>query len=152
MYTNFSMKTLAKLWDGFLTIFGLKKNSKYVKGYLNEANMRSGIFMSAVVFVLEGWLIIRQTQKYIIPNIQKLIAKNQLSFSTVFQTIFQNTSNFFLLMFFGVAMFVYCLQYIGKNKSFKKVVIACFVFCHADHDGGTCKYCGEKERRIPREA
>ena len=116
------MKILKRFWNGFLNIFGLKKNSKYVKNYLNDANMRSGIFMSAVVFILEGWLIIRQTQKYIIPSVQNL--GNTANFANVFKIIFQNTSNFFLLMFFGIAMFVYCLQYMAKNKSLSKLVVA----------------------------
>ena len=74
------MNTLLKIKDGFLSIFGLKKNSGYVKNYLNEANMRSGIFMSFVIFVLEGWLVIRQTDKYIIPSVKTLIEFNQANF------------------------------------------------------------------------
>ena len=116
------MNILSKIWNGFLSIFGLKKNSKYVKNYLNDANMRSGIFMAAVVFVLECWLVIRQTQKYIIPSVQAL--GDSADFASVFKIIFQNTSNFFLLMFFGIAMFVYCLQYMAKKKSLNKLVIA----------------------------
>ncbi len=116
------MKILTKIWNGFRNLFGLNKNSKYVKNYLNDANMRSGIFMSAVVFVLECWLVIRQTQKYIIPSVQAL--GNTASFASVFKIIFQNTSNFFLLMFFGIAMFVYCLQYMAKKKSLSKLVVA----------------------------
>ena len=115
------MKILSNLWNGFLNIFGIRKNSRYVKNYMNEANMRSGVFMSAVVFVLEGWLIIRQTQKYIIPSVQAL--GSDANFPSVFKIIFQNTSNFFLLAFFGVAMFVYCLQYLNKKKTFAKLVI-----------------------------
>lgn len=115
------MNTLKKLWNGFLNIFGLKKNSKYVRNYLNEANMKSAIFMSFVVIVLEGWLVIRQTQKYIIPSVQAL--GNTANFQNVFQIIFQNTSNFFLLMFFGVAMFVYSLQYISKKQTLGKLII-----------------------------
>ena len=111
------MKTLSKIWNGFLEIFGFRKNSKYVKNYLNEANMRSGIFMSAVVFVLEAWLVLRQTQKYIVPSVQAL---ESVTFQAVFKIIFQNTSNFFLLMFFGVAMFVYSLQYLSNKKSLSK--------------------------------
>ena len=43
---------MKKFWKTFAGIFGLNKNSKYVKNYLNEANMRSGIFMSAIIVVL----------------------------------------------------------------------------------------------------
>ena len=83
--------------------------------------MRSGIFMSAVVFVLEGWLVLRQTQKYIIPSVKAL--GGSADFASVFKIIFQNTSNFFLLMFFGIAMFVYCLQYLNKKKTLTKLVV-----------------------------
>ena len=112
------MKILNKLWNGFLNIFGLRKNSKYVKGYLNEANMRSAIFMSFVIFVLEIWLVIRQTNKYIIPTLAD--PNNTYSW---FQVVFQNTSLYFLMMFFGAAMFVYSLQYTSKRKSLSKMII-----------------------------
>ena len=115
------MKTLQKIWNGFLNIFGLRKNSKYVKNYLNEANMRSAVFMSSVIFVLETWLVIRQTQKYIVPSVSAL--GDAADFASVFKIIFQNTSNFFLLMFFGVAMLVYSLQYLSKRKSLSRMII-----------------------------
>ncbi len=115
------MKTLQKIWNGFLNIFGLRKNSKYVKNYLNEANMRSAVFMSSIIFVLETWLVIRQTQKYIVPSVSAL--GDAADFASVFKIIFQNTSNFFLLMFFGVAMLVYSLQYLSKRKSLSRMII-----------------------------
>ena len=121
LYIKSDMKLLSKLWNGFLSVFGLRKNSKYVKNYLNEANMKSGIFMSFVIFVLEGWLVIRQTQKYIVPSVQAL--GDTATFQNVFQIIFQNTSNFFLLMFFGVAMFVYSLQYVSKRQTMAKMIV-----------------------------
>ena len=114
-----TMKTLSKLWNGFLNIFGIRKNSKYVKNYLNEANMRSAIFMSVVIFVLEIWLVLRQTQKYIIPSVQAL--GSDANFENVFKIIFQNTSNFFLLMSMGFAMFIYSIQYISKVRSAKRL-------------------------------
>ncbi len=112
------MKTLLKLWDGFLTIFGIRKNSKYVKNKLNEANMRSAIYMSSVIFVLEVWLVLRQTNKYIYPT---LIDPNNTT--NWFQVIFSNTSLYFLMMFFGLAMLVYSIQYISSKKTVSKMVI-----------------------------
>ncbi len=112
------MKILSKIWNGFLNIFGLRKNSKYVKGYLNEANMRSAVFMSFVIFVLEVWLIIRQTQKYIIPTLT-----NPENTASAFQVIFQNTSNFILLISLGLAMFIYSLQYLNKKRTLTKMIV-----------------------------
>ena len=112
------MKTLSKLWNGFLNVFGIRRNSKYVKNYLNEANMKSGIFMAFVIFVLEIWLVIRQTRKYIIPTMQS--PENTYSF---FRVVFSNTSLYFLMMFFGAAMFAYSLLYISKKKSRSQMII-----------------------------
>ena len=111
------MGTLSKIWNGFLNIFGLRKKSKYVKNYLNEANMRSAIFMSVVIFVLEIWLILRQTQKYIVPTLM-----DPANTYSPFRVIFQNTSNFVLLMSMGFAMFFYSVQYISKARSLKRLV------------------------------
>lgn len=87
---------------------GFKKSSRYVKNYIHRANMRSGIFMSAVIFILEIWLVIRQAHKYIAPALK---AGNPF-----FQTVFTNTSYFWLLMFFGFAMFFYCIYYVDERK------------------------------------
>ena len=79
--------------------------------------MRSAIFMSSVIFVLEIWLILRQTHKYIVPTLM-----NPANTASPFQVIFQNTSNFFLLMSMGFAMFIYSVMYVSKTKSVKKLV------------------------------
>ncbi|MBP5091421.1 MAG: EAL domain-containing protein [Bacilli bacterium] len=113
----------------FRSIFGLTKSSKYVKDYLNEANMRSGIFMAAIIFILELGLLIRQADKYIIPNLGKLT-----SFSDGFELVFTNTSNFWLMLSMGLAMMFFCLQYVGKKKSKAKLIATivsaaiCFIF------------------------
>ncbi len=98
-------------------IFGIHHNTKYVKGYLNEANMRSGIYMSGIIFILEAWLVIRQFDKYII-DILSNSAKLAKFDHGPFQVIFTYTSNFWLLMSFATAMFFYCLLYTRKKESF----------------------------------
>ncbi len=47
------MQALARLWNQIRDIFGFRKNSKYVSNHLNEANIRTSIYMCAVVFVIE---------------------------------------------------------------------------------------------------
>ena len=114
-YINRVMKFLSYIGRRLRSIFGLRKNSKYVKGYLNDANMRSAAFMSFVIIALEIWLIVRQTGKYVIPYIQ--------DGAPVFKTIFQNCSNFFLLLSMGIAMFVYSIQYSSKSKKLSRVIV-----------------------------
>ena len=106
---------MKKFWKTFAGIFGLNKNSKYVKNYLNEANMRSGIFMSAIIVVLEIWLVIRQANKYMISIFQGGSVGFQYG---PFQVLFTYTSNFWLLMSFGAAMFFYCLFYQRGHRAF----------------------------------
>ena len=66
------MKTLKKIGNWFVHLFGFNKNSKYVSSYLNTANMRSGIYMSAVIVVLEIWMIIRQSIERVKPILDTL--------------------------------------------------------------------------------
>lgn len=101
------MKSFLKnTWDKVRRIFGFHHNSKYVRDYLNDANMRSSIFMSAIIVMLETWLLIRQTQKYIIPTMT-----NPDNTKSLFQVVFTNTSNFWLLLSFGIAMFFISISY-----------------------------------------
>ena len=115
------MKFLSNLWNGFLNIFGIRKNSKYVKNYLNEANMKSGVFMSFVIFVLEVWLVIRQMKDYAIPRI--INPKPAEVGLSAFELLYKYTSVYFVLMSFGVAMFVYSLQYLSKKRTLSKMII-----------------------------
>ena len=92
-------------------MFGFKKQSKYVAGYLHRANIRSGVFMAAVVAILEIWLVIRQHQKYIIPSLQNA------THDPYFKLLFDNTSLFWLQMVMGISMFLYCLAYLSEKKS-----------------------------------
>ena len=75
--------------------------------------MRSAIYMSSVIFILEVWLVIRQTNKYVIDRL------NNSAYSYgPFQVFYSFTSIYFLLMFFGVTMLFYSLFYLSKkNKS-----------------------------------
>ena len=112
-------KFFKTVWQKIVDIFGLSHNSKYVKEYLNEANMRSGIFMSAIIIILEIWLLFRQTNKYVIPSLN---AGNPF-----FQVIFTNLWTYMLLLSYGFAMLFYCIQFTRKKKS-KGHLIATIVF------------------------
>ena len=111
------MKFLSDIGKRLKSIFGIRKNSKYVKNYLNDANMRSAVFMSFVIFVLEVWLVLRQTHKYVIP---KFANPGSLNW---FEIIFKYTSLYIVMLSFGVAMFVYSLQYLSKKRTVAKLVV-----------------------------
>ena len=112
---------LKTMWQKLRNVFGLHRNSKYVANYLNDANMRSGVFMSAVIIVLETWLIIRQTHKYVIPR------WNNASYAYgPGQVMFMFWFNYVLLLFFGLSMLIYCLNY--KKMSTKKRLIISLAF------------------------
>ena len=64
------MSKVKAFFSKFADMFGFKKSTKYVADYLHKANMRSGVFMAAIVAILEVWLVIRQHDKYIISLVQ----------------------------------------------------------------------------------
>ena len=106
------MSKIKSFFVKFAEVLGFKKQSKYVAGYLHRANIRSGVFMAAVVAVLEMWLVIRQHQKYIIPTMQA--PGNTVSY---FRSLFDNTSLFWLQMVMGISMFLYCIAYLSEKRS-----------------------------------
>jgi hypothetical protein len=55
-----NMNALKRIKDFIVDLFGFKKNPKYVRNYFHEANIRSSIYMAAIIIVLEIWMIIRQ--------------------------------------------------------------------------------------------
>lgn len=116
-------KFLAK----FLDVTGIRRNSKYVKDHLDEANLRSGIYMAAILIIIEAWMIIRR----LIEDVPERISNRGEDFFTAF---FRTSSNFFLLISMGLAMFAYCAFSIDKRKTKKKAITVialsslCFIF------------------------
>ena len=113
---------MGKFKKGLLKVaefLGFKRNTPYVNAYIHKANIRSGLFMSAVVAILEVWLVIRQHVKYIVTE----VTDKGMNY---FESLFNNTSLFWLLIFMGVSMFLYCLYYL-KNKPSKLLLIAVII-------------------------
>ena len=109
------MKTVKSYFGRILEFFRFRRNSKYVRHYLDESNLRSGTLMSLVIIALEVWLIIRQRQKYIIPQVQ--------DGANYFESLFSNTSNFWLFLLVGINMFAFCFLALHKMKSPKARLI-----------------------------
>lgn len=89
---------------GFADLLGFHKNSKYVNAYISDTNIRSSIFMSAVVIILEIWLIIRQTHDEVIP-------KWQSGATTKNGWLLTYTSVFFLFLLTALSVMVFALTY-----------------------------------------
>ena len=93
----------------FADMFGFKRSTKYISNYLHKANIRSAIFMGAIIVILELWLVIRQHTEYIID----LTAKN----GNYLKNVFDYTSLFWLNMSMGASLFAYSFFYQSKKKS-----------------------------------
>ena len=113
------MSKVKKFFSKAADMFGFKKSSKYVSDYLHKANMRSGVFMAAIVAILEIWLVIRQHDKYIIP----LVTTKSYPY---FETLFDYTSLFWLQMLMGISMLLYCLFYL-RDKTSKGLFVSVLV-------------------------
>ena len=112
------MEKVKKFFSKFADMFGFKKSTKYVSDYLHKANMRSGIFMAAIVAILEVWLVIRQHTKYIINDVHGISSKGTpMDPIPYFQSLFNRTSLFWLQMVMGISMFLYCLYYLSEKRS-----------------------------------
>lgn len=112
------MEKVKKFFSKFAEMFGFKKSTKYVSEYLHKANMRSGIFMAAIVAILEVWLVIRQHTKYIINDVHGISSKGTpMDPIPYFQSLFNRTSLFWLQMVMGISMFLYCLYYLSEKRS-----------------------------------
>ena len=85
-----------------------------------ETNIRGAVFMAVIIIVLEVWMIIRQTEKYVIPRWD--VNKN------AFMNIFFYTSGFWLFLFVGLAAFVFALCYhkIAMKEKTRLILNLCF--------------------------
>ncbi len=112
---------MKKVLDKVREILGLKHNSQYVKDYLNEANIRSSIYMSAVIVILEVWMILR----YIIEgDVADAVKANN---NNLFLGMFKTTQTFWLFLSLGITMFAYAIFYLYKKKS--KVPYVVVIIC-----------------------
>ena len=92
-------------------LFGFKKNSKYVRKYLTDANIKSSIYMSFIIIAIEIWMIFRQTRKYIRP-----MWNNYTPYSNRFQLIFAMTGLYWLFILCSIAMFIFAIFYVAKKR------------------------------------
>ncbi|MCR5079288.1 MAG: EAL domain-containing protein, partial [Bacilli bacterium] len=111
-------------WLGEL--LGFTKNSPYVKNYIADSNIRSGIFMGGTVVILEIWLIIRQTFKYIIPEWEQWGSSGIMLY----------TSTFILFLLVGLSIATFSIVY--ESKRIKRKTRLALYLATA---GATVLYC-----------
>ena len=111
------MTVIKTVWDFLRDMLGFRKNTKYVRTYLNDVNVKSSIYMSFIIVVLEIWMIFRQIFKYIAPNWD-----SYEGFSGKFNLIFTYTSLYYLFIMCSVAMFMFSLFYVKKINTKKSFI------------------------------
>ena len=107
------MSKLKSFFNFLLELFGFKRNSKYVKAYLNEANIKSSIYMSSIIIVLEIWMIIRQIREYIIPGIDNF----QAPYTSNLDFIFGFMSFYVLFIVCSIAIIIFAITFLKKSNS-----------------------------------
>ena len=112
------MKT-DKIFDRLKKILGFNKESAYVNEHLREANVRSTVYISAVLIAVEIWMLIRYTLKYVITGMCETI-----------WVFFNYTYPYWILLSAGLFVFIYCLLFltgrINKAKKYSNTIIMLF--------------------------
>ncbi|MCR5491313.1 MAG: bifunctional diguanylate cyclase/phosphodiesterase [Bacilli bacterium] len=99
-------QTLKAFMRRLVHAVGFDKKSAYVRKHMNEENVRSGFYMGIVVVALEIWMLFRQI-------LEKLPERYKPEHTWLWN-FFRNTSYFWLLLFVGMAMAVFCFTYHRK--------------------------------------
>ncbi len=108
------MEALKKVGNFLLNLLGFRVNSRYVKKYLNDANIRSSIYMASIVIILEVWMIIRQTIKYIAPG--------WANAPSGFNLIFSYISLYLLFIMASISMLIFAINYLKKKQTNKDFI------------------------------
>lgn len=103
------MSLWLKFWNQFKSVLGFRKNSKYVARHLNDANIRTSIYMCFVVIIIEIWMIIRSTNKYVIPKVSEG--------AFWFDALFAYTSLFWLFLFTSTTMMVFSIFFLNGKEN-----------------------------------
>lgn len=99
---------LKKFLSSIVGILGLKKDSEYVKNHNIDANVYSSMYNTSLMVVIEIWMIIRYTKRYVL----------DAEIPVDFLTWLKYTRNFWGLLFAAIIVLIYDVMYKkGKIKS-----------------------------------
>ena len=116
-------EAIKKLWNFIRDLFGFRINSKYVKNYLNDANVKSSIYMSSIIIILEIWMIVRQTKKYIIPALTNSDSSIWQVVSNPVHLVFYYVSLYLLFIMCATSMLVFAINHMKKKQSDKGMTV-----------------------------
>ncbi len=94
--------------EQIMKYLGIDRKSPYVRDHFYAANMRASIYMSAIVVVLEIWMILRMTR-----TILELPPGTAKPFEYYFQKYYLN---YLILLAAGAAMLIFALRFVKGRK------------------------------------
>lgn len=108
--------------DRIKEFLGLEKQSRHVKDFIYDANIKASIYMSVVVIILEVWMIIRRIHKEMTVYYDPAHG---------FDYYFERFRNYSILLIAGLCVFIYAVAYYrGKttNHTLGSIIIWSFSF------------------------
>ena len=114
------MSVAKRIWNLFLDLFGFRRNSKYVNHYLNDANIRSSIYMTFIIIAIEIWMIVRNINKYVAPNWNN---PANLKCSSNFDMLFTFIGLYILFIACSLAVLIFAITYQIKRDSKASFII-----------------------------
>ncbi|MCR5330248.1 MAG: GGDEF domain-containing phosphodiesterase [Lachnospiraceae bacterium] len=107
--------------DFLKKLLGLGRNTKFVRNYLSDTNLRTAIYNAFIVIAMETWMIIRFIVQTAIPK--------KLTFAQSFPSV----KNYIILLVTGIVMFIFALVYHFGSKKRRTLgtllIIAFAVIC-----------------------
>ena len=104
-------ETKKNLWFFIRNWLGFYRNPPYIANELKEADVRSAMFLTAVVSLVEVWMLARYVINWVLPGKVASVAE-----------FFRYTSTFWWLLGASLALLIYGILYMrGKLGRLKKI-------------------------------
>ena len=90
--------------DSIIRFFGFYSNPVYIEDQLKEADVRSAVYLTAIVSMIEIYMLLRYINKWVIPGKVASIGE-----------FFHYTSTYWWLLGASLLLLVYCALYLKKK-------------------------------------
>ncbi len=98
-----------KIDDRVKQFLGIEHYSSYVEDYFELSNVRSSIYLSCVIILLELWMIISAVVRHLTGSSRRTP-----------EWLFKHLTSYVVLLAAGLIMLIYALLYIKNKKKVKK--------------------------------